>query len=211
MFIELVDTLRCPRAHEESWLVASARHMDARHIVSGTLGCPVCLTEYPIEAGVVDFRAVATEVSSRGTAPPTDDAMRLAAMLDLSDSTGFAVLLGTWGSLAHALTSVVEPPVILVDPPGDIAGAPGISVIRCDGEIPLATGAARAIAIDEGSTSRAASAVRLARTKGRLVAPVTLSLPTGVRELARDERLWVAEREAIASPIVTLHVRRAHT
>ena len=25
MFIELVDTLRCPRPHEESWLVLSAR------------------------------------------------------------------------------------------------------------------------------------------------------------------------------------------
>jgi hypothetical protein len=29
-----------------------------------------------------------------------------------------------------------------------------------------------------------------------------------VRELARDESVWVAEREAAASPIVTLHVRR---
>jgi hypothetical protein len=37
MFIELVDALRCPVPHEESWLVASADRMEARHIVDGTL------------------------------------------------------------------------------------------------------------------------------------------------------------------------------
>jgi hypothetical protein len=32
--------------------------------------------------------------------------------------------------------------------------------------------------------------------------------PPGVRELARDDTQWVGEREASASPLVTLHVRR---
>ena len=45
MFIELVDALRCPVAHAESWLVAAAIRMEARHIVDGTLGCPVCSAE----------------------------------------------------------------------------------------------------------------------------------------------------------------------
>ena len=210
MFIELVDALRCPRAHEESWLVASATRMDARHIVSGTLGCPVCLTEYPIEDGVVDFRADPTPVAARDGGSEQESAMRLAAMLDLADATGFAVLLGAWGSVAGELAAIIETPLILVDPPGGTTGAPGISVLRCDGEIPLASGAARAVAIDVAGSERAASAVRVTRAKGRVLAPADVALPEGVRELARDAQLWVGEREAIASPIVTLHVRRAH-
>ena len=41
MFIELIDTLRCPTPHDESWLVLAADRMAARHVVEGTVGCPV--------------------------------------------------------------------------------------------------------------------------------------------------------------------------
>src|SRR6476469_8084211 len=103
MFIELVDALRCPNAHEETWLVAAALRMEARHIVEGTLGCPVCGAEYPIHDGVVDFRrsGASTSTTSADMHATTDDAMRLAALLDLSTPNGFAVLLGAWGSLAQ--------------------------------------------------------------------------------------------------------------
>jgi len=140
--------------------------------------------------------------------PPAEDPMRLAAMLDLTDAHGFAVLLGAWGSLAVALTTVANTPLIVVDPSDAVRGSPGISVVRCDGEIPLATGAARAVAVDLANTSRLDSAVRVTRSKGRVLAPASVVLPVGVRELARDGHAWVAEREPIASPIVTLHVRR---
>ncbi|CAN5786469.1 hypothetical protein BH11GEM1_BH11GEM1_03290 [soil metagenome] len=208
MFIELIDALRCPVSHEESWLVAAAARIEHRHIVQGTLGCPVCSAEYPIRNGVVDFRRGAGHLASSRPPAHGEPAMRLAAMLDLTDAQGFAVLLGSWGSWATELSAIVETPLILLDPPADIIGAPGISVLRTDGDLPLASGAARAMAIDDGSLERAASAVRATRTKGRVVAPVSLALPDGVRELARDQALWVAEREAAASPWVTLHVRR---
>ena len=209
MFIELVDTLRCPVAHEETWLVAAAIRMESRHIVDGTLGCPVCKAEYPIRGGVADFRRVLQPYTIDGEHADAEQAVRLAAMLGLSDSLGFAVLLGAWGSLAAELSAIVETPLILVDPPRGVTGAPGMSVVRCDGVLPLATGAARAIALDGGSDARIASAVQVTRAKGRLVAAATVALPSGVRELARDERVWVGERETVPSPLVTLHVRRA--
>ncbi len=208
MFIELVDALRCPVPHEESWVVAAATRMEHRHIVHGTLGCPVCSAEYPIRDGVVDFRRSATRHAVHAVAAPDEHALRLAALLDLTEAHGFAVLLGRWGAWAPALSAIVEAPLILVDPPDGMIGAPGISVLRTDGDIPLAAGAARAMAMDDVSAGRAASAVGATRTKGRVVAPVTLALPEGVRELARDDALWVAEREPAASPLVTLHVRR---
>ena len=138
MFIELVDALRCPVPHEESWLVAAAVRMEARHIVEGTLGCPVCAAEYPISGGVVDFRRAGGQVRPAHPVSDAEQAMRLAAMLDLSSADGFAVLLGDWGAHAAQLAAIVELPLILIDPPVDVTGSPGISVLRCDGELPLA-------------------------------------------------------------------------
>ena len=240
MFIELVDALRCPVAHEESWLVASATHTDARHIVDGLLGCPVCHAEYPIRQGVADFRRAAQgETREAGEASPSSEdermgpegiqhgesgapdvhtpphraadsalAMRLAAFLGLADASGFAVLVGAWGAQAPALRELVETPLLLVDPPVGVHGEPGISVIRTDGDIPLAPGSARGIAIDRVPPARLASAIRVARAGGRIVAPASLTRPEEVRELARDAELWVGEKESGRSGLVTLHVRR---
>jgi uncharacterized protein YbaR (Trm112 family) len=208
MFIELVDALRCPVPHEESWLVATPSRMIFRHIVEGTIGCPVCRAEYPVSRGVADFRRGAH--TALPAAAPADDAQaaRLAAFLDLVDPTGFAALLGRWSVHAPALRAMVETPLVVVDPPDETEGEPGISVIRCDGVLPLAPGTARGIAIDEGSDERVASAVLATRPMGRVVAATSVPLPGGVTELARDEAMWVGERQAIASPLVSLHVRR---
>lgn len=210
MFIELVDALRCPVPHEESWLVASATHTEARHIVEGLLGCPVCRAEYPVHRGVVDFRRSTPNDASPPPVPLADreQATRLAAFLNLSDSLGFAVLIGAWCAQASVLREIVETPLVLVDPPPGVEGEPGVSVIRCDGALPLAVGAARGVAMDDAGPARAASAVRATRVAGRLVAPVTVPRPDGVRELARDAELWVGEKEPAASPLITLHVRR---
>ena len=212
MFIELVDALRCPVPHEESWLVASATRMEARHIVDGTLGCPVCRAEYPVRNGVADFRrAPASEVMAPALAVPRGDpatAMRLAAFLGLSDALGFVVLLDAWGAQAAALRELVETPIVLVDPPAGIEGEPGISVVLSDGVPPLALGTARATAVGQSSPDRAAAAVRITRAGGRLLAPVVLPVSDGVREIARDDSLWVGEKEPERSPLVTLHVRR---
>ncbi|MEO5816535.1 MAG: hypothetical protein ABIT20_14780 [Gemmatimonadaceae bacterium] len=209
MFIELVDALRCPVPHEDSWLVAAATRMEARHIVEGTLGCPVCSAEYPIRNGVVDFRRAGGALVSATVAGDPERAMRMAALLNLADAQGFAVLLGEWGAHAHELASIVETPLVVIDPPLDVVGAPGVSVLRCDGDVPLAIGAARAMALDEGSVSRVTSAVRATRAKGRVLAPVTVPLPADVTELARDATMWVGERGTPTSPLVTLHVRRS--
>ncbi len=209
MFIELVDALRCPVPHEESWLVASTGRMVFRHIVEGTLGCPVCKAQYPIRRGIVDFRRAPHALLPPEAPPDDEQATRLAALLDLSDESGFALLLGAWSVHAPLVRGRAETPLMLVDPPEGMEGEPGISGIRCDGVLPIAPGAARGVAIDGGAPARVASAVRATRAKGRLVAPVTLPLPAEVSELARDETVWVGERDAPASPLLTLHVRRS--
>src|SRR4051812_42373152 len=214
MFIELVDALRCPNAHEESWLVVSATTLEARHIREGVLGCPICHAEYPVHGGIADLRRAgdigdSAEASPRSELASMAPAEHLAAMMNLSDPLGFAVLSGRWGERAGELLDLADgPPLLLVDPPTGVLMRPGLSGIRSGLALPLATGAARAVAVDTTERARVASAADATRVGGRVVAPVGAPLPAGLRELARDDAVWVAEREARASPLVTLHVRR---
>ncbi|HKG91357.1 MAG TPA: hypothetical protein VKA84_05685, partial [Gemmatimonadaceae bacterium] len=96
MFIELVDHLRCVRPHEEIWLVAAARRMDGRHIIEGTLGCPVCRAEYPIREGAADFRSRdggAADAGAQAAAVPDEtEVMRAGALLGLVEGGGVALL-----------------------------------------------------------------------------------------------------------------------
>src|SRR4051812_2830577 len=113
MFLPLVDSLRCPIVHEETWLVASIDRVDDRDIITGSLGCPQCLAEYPIHDGIVEF---GDDVSLPAYRAPDDaDAMRLAAALDLTDVRMTAVLQGTWASHAPLMRGFSPSQLLLVN------------------------------------------------------------------------------------------------
>ena len=214
MFIEFVESLRCPVPHEESWLVAAADRMRGRTIVSGLLGCPVCGTRYAIEDGVTYLSVARTVPPSAAAPPPPDDAepLRAAALLALVEPGGTAVLVGAWGRMRSGLRALAEVHLLLVDPPFDVRSEEGVSVVRTAGALPLAPASVRGVALDLAATPNAAllaGAVGALRPRGRLVAPVAVRVPAGVTELARDEREWVAEREAPARPPVIVPLGRA--
>ena len=76
--------------------------------------------------------------------------------------------------------------------------------------LPLAAGSARGVAVDdEIQPERLQSALEVLTAGGRIVAPIALPIPSGVTELARDDRHWVAERMPAprTSGIVSLHRR----
>jgi len=209
VFVEIVDALRCPRDHEESWLVLAAQQTEERHVLEGTLGCPVCRAEYPIHQGVADFTDAATRPAPSGALRALPPADHLAAMLNLGDALGFVVLTGVWGTRADELIETIDaPPLLLVDPPAGVAMGRGLSGLRAGAKLPLATGAARAVATDATDPARVAEAARVARVGGRIVAPAGAPVPEGVRELVRDDAVWVGERQPLPSAPVTLHVRR---
>ena len=211
MFVELVDLLRCPNPHEDTWLVAAADATAERHIVHGTLGCPVCRAEFPVRDGIVHFDADASCAVDDGTLPHLDDgeraaeAMRLAALLDLSSAGGTIVLGGTWQGCADAVLALADVRVLLLDPPRVPALREEVSAVR-GAPMPVAAGGVRGVALDErtADAGRVAAAARALRLGGRLVAPAAAPLPDGVTELARDGRHWVAERAAGPSQLVPL-------
>lgn len=193
MFVELIESLRCPREHDESPLVVTASRTEARHVLEGMLGCPICRAEFPIREGEALFAAGAPAP----TVPPDPEmGMRLAAFLDLTDERGFAILCGAWGAHAEEVRVISNTPLLLVNPPKGVdVSATGI--VRVDDRLPLASQSARAAALDEaGADGLAASAVAAVRSRGRVVGPVALRLPDGVQELTRDALMWIGEKNA---------------
>jgi uncharacterized protein YbaR (Trm112 family) len=210
MFTPLVDILRCPNAHEETWLVASIDRAEDRDILDGTLGCPICLAEYPIRAGVVRF----AEVVAPASIPAHEhDAVRLAAALDLTDARMTALLHGAWGALAPILRGESPAQLLLVNPPAGISSGDGVSIVTAE-TAPVARGSVDAVAVGrDASDAMIASLVASVKAGARVVGPIARALPEGLTELARDEEIWVAQIETAAAsrpvPIVRA-ARRPH-
>lgn len=212
MFIELVDTLRCPRAHDETWLVARIDRLDGRHIVTGSLGCPICNAQYPIAGGILDMRDVDAaailppDLVASVLPPNDDDVARAAALLGLSEPGGVVVLSGGAALLADRLEELTSVNLILVSPTSPVPRSPFRSIVLTSDRLPLATGAVKGVLADAATATPAFlnDAQRALSTGGRLVAPAHTPLPAGVDELARDAREWVAVKGASPSGMVSL-------
>jgi uncharacterized protein YbaR (Trm112 family) len=201
VFIPLVDMLRCVNAHEETWLVASIERSENRFIVEGTLGCPICLAEYPIHDGVVFF-ADRTRTEPDAT-PSESEAVRLAAALNLTEPRMTAVLHGKWGMHAHILRGIAPVQLILLNPPLGVGSGDGVSVIVSDA-VPFAQRTLDAAAFDatvspETRDSTLVALQRSVRQNGRMLADAAVAVPDGLTELARDADVWVAELSAAPS------------
>jgi len=190
VFIPLVDILRCPRPHDETWLVASIDRAEGRDIVDGTLGCPICSAEYPIRDGVVDFGGA--PAATPYIAPRDDEAVRLAAALDLTDARAIALLQGAWGAHAPLIRSISPAQLLLVNPPEGVASGDGISIVR-GATAPVAASTVHGAAVSTtASAAMISSLVPAVRAGGRLLAPTGMPIPDGFAQLARDADVWVA-------------------
>lgn len=229
MHLELVELLRCPVTHAPSVLVASADVIADRYVIEGVLGCPQCYAEYAIRDGVTHFvtgepaRASIESGSNLASVNETNDdsvaAMRLAAQLGLSAGRSVFALDGYDITTMGAMREIVAARVVLFNP-SQLDGAAfsteqrqnallvaPVGVATCGEILPLVPGKFDGIAVRASSVSSQLleHAVSALRSGGRLVANVGAALPAGMRELVRDERVWVAEREAAASaPIAIL-------
>jgi len=197
MFVELLEKLRCPNEHEPSALIAAASRTVDRHIIEGTLGCPVCHAEFAIRKGALELGGSSiTPVLAYGAL--SDERMvRTGALLGLDERGGIYVLDFISAHFTAGLCDI-SPHSRFVALSGDaqIDGASGVITGHGDA-IPLADECARGIVLDRATPELLRSAVRVLAPGGRLVAPADAPVPNGVTELARDERQWVAERDAV--------------
>ena len=129
MLLELTEALRCPRPHEESYVICVPITRDGVDVVRGGLFCPVCKAEYAILDRVVWF------------APPGPAAADVAAselsvkaaltFLDLQGQGGFVVLAGNAGRLAAGLAAELPGVgVVAVNPPEGVEPSVSLTVVR---------------------------------------------------------------------------------
>jgi len=212
VYVDLIDRLRCTGEHADTWLVAAATRTAHRHLIEATLGCHECGAEFEIRDGELWIGA---RVERAPMPVSADEAMRAAALLRLEER-GLYLLEGGWGSLAAALEQVLDVDIILVDPPAEVsvraaaaaaASGGGDDVVgKCTlrgvgDRWPIAGAALHGIAIERATSARLHDALRVLRTGGRLVAPADVAVPAAARELARDERHWVAEKVGDVVPL----------
>jgi hypothetical protein len=108
---------------------------------------------------------------------------------------------------ADALLAQTGVLILAVNAPEGAAAAHSRLVVHH--ALPLGVGTVRGVRLDaaHGGAGWLDSAWRALEPAGRLVAPTTAPLPTGVVELARDEREWVAEVQSAASGLIPLRRR----
>ena len=218
MRVDTIELLRCPAAHEAAPLVTVADARNGERLMSGTLGCPVCGTEYELRDGVVYLTPhdAGKMCVSFQRDTPLDNVLRIAALLGLAEPTGRVMLCGTHGSAASEIERVTGAYCIAVN-----AGAVNTSavdamahgndvtiadqlVIAVDRTLPVANASLHGLALDAKHAVLVDDATRAVCIGGRIVAPASTPVPQGLRELARDEHEWVAQVEAALTAPVQL-------
>jgi len=207
VFIELLDLLRCPKPHDDTWLVASFKTVSNRFVESGTLGCPICSAQYPIENGVADF--------SGGLSSPSCDEQRAAAghrreelatragaFLDATEPGATVVLGGVWSYAAEELSNLAEVRVIALNPAPGVKETPTVGLVRAAADIPLAGDSCLGVAVDAWfNLGIVASAARVVRPGGRVVGPANFPPLPELAVLAQDADYWVARKTPTIIPL----------
>lgn len=207
MFIELIDLLRCPKSHEDTWLVASFKTVSNRFVESGTLGCPLCSAQYPIEGGVVDFTGGVSSPScedQRAAASHRREelATRAGAFLDATEPGATVVLGGVWSYAAEELSNLAEVRVLALNPGPGVHETANVGLVRVAADIPLAGESCLGVAVDAWFNSGiVASAARAVRPAGRVVGPTNIPPPAELAVLAQDDDYWVARKTPTIIPL----------
>ena len=195
MDLAIAQRLTCPRPHATTTLVARVDELVGGRLFRGLLGCPECNGEWDVAGGVARFGPCATHAAVDGP-----DAAAVGAFLGLTEPEGIVVVDGLDSQVADALSRDFGAVVVALDP---VQAGSGSNVIVGAERVPLATASARGVVLLRAGRDApfAASAVAALVPAGRMLATASLPVPPGVRELARDAHLWVAERERLGVPV----------
>ncbi len=210
MHIEFIDLLRCPRDHEQSWLVAAFYRMEGRTVIDARLGCHVCGAEYVIREGAAFFdegeadphlspltgrRFRDDERDAQTEAEREAGSTRIAAFLNLTRPGTLALLTGKWARSAEAVAELANSRILALNPDSLAGGSDSVAEIHASGRVPLAEHSLDGVALDElhSTPFMFGEAARLLRLGGRLAAAGAAKLPPQFRELARDVNDVVAE------------------
>lgn len=198
MFIELTEALRCPRTHDEAYLVCIPLEMDGRRVTRGGLGCPVCRAEYPIVEGVVWFAAPGSARLLPSASEPDYDAEALSDFLGVMGRGGYVAVVGGAARHAVALAGLLDGVhVVAVNAPPDAARGPAVSELVSPAMLPLKSRYLRAVVVgaDHAAPPWPEEAARVLLPGMRAVIADPTVVVAGLGELARGGGLFVGQKE----------------
>lgn len=221
MDIALSDLLTCPRCGPTHGLILLPEEVRDRRVVSGVLGCPNCRERYRVEGAVADLRGGSEEGEDAGgavaeggelTTGDGEAALRLAALLGLSEGGGMVLIAGPSAVLAPGVAELAPGTSMITSAeaeslPGETGSPPeaesaggGVSRLRLGRLLPLRSGSLRGVALTGVYAERVEEGARLLAPAGRLVldpAPADAGIrleSAGLRSLVSEGGVVVAGR-----------------
>jgi uncharacterized protein YbaR (Trm112 family) len=203
VFIELVEYLRCPATHDETYLVLVLEEIIGRDVRRGSVGCPVCRAEYPVVDGIAEFGGDEWCDAATDPGDPLPDPEVVHALLGLASPGGYVVLVGSATRLARQLGELLGGVHFVgVNPPPDVEASPLLSPLRATRLIPLRTSSVRGVVVgaEHARSPWLEQGMRVLLNRQRLVVLREVDEVPGTERLAASQGLWVGEkREATYS------------
>jgi uncharacterized protein YbaR (Trm112 family) len=175
MHLLLTDRLACVRCGPEFGLILMAEELRDRRVIRGSLGCANCRERYPVEEGFADLRSPPRERERAELPEAPDDpeeAVRLAALLGLTEGSGRILLTGEAVARAARLAGMVDGVEVVALHAGmrRVTEEAGVSRISAAGRLPFFDGSFRGIVLTApGVSGWLDEAVRTLAPGGRLL------------------------------------------
>ncbi len=223
MHLFLTDRLACPRCGPDFGLILLADEVRNQRVLDGSLGCPNCRERYPVREGFGDLRVPPrrplSEASLEATAGAggtegADGAVRIGAMLGVTEGPGLLLLKGPEGRHGQALARILPGVEVVVLDPHQWRGVEqeGVSRLASGSRLPFRSNSFRGVLLSgETSEVEIREAARVAGPSARVVA---LGAPggavgwleaLGLEILMNDEGVVVARWDPHGpEPLVTL-------
>jgi uncharacterized protein YbaR (Trm112 family) len=174
----VTDRLACPRCGPEFGLILLADRVEDRRVLEGGFGCANCRERYPVRGGFADLRpppAGPLSDEPHASDPGPDDpegALRLAAMLGVTEGPATLLLAGVPARQAERLAAMVKGVEVVALHPGlrQRSEEPGVSRAHAGAVLPFFSMTFRGVALDaEWGASHLAEAFRVTAPGARVV------------------------------------------
>ncbi len=159
MHLLLTDRLACPRCGPEHGLILVAHAMEDRRVRRGLLGCSNCREEYPVVDGVADLRPpprAGRPAFDPASEPPSEESMKLAALLGVTEGPAHVLLLGPGSAHAAGLAAAVSELEVVAASGGfpEASQQAGVSpIVVGGGRLPFFSSVLRGVALDGNTAS----------------------------------------------------------
>jgi uncharacterized protein YbaR (Trm112 family) len=171
MHLLLTDILTCPYCGHDHGLILRADAIVDRRVRHGALGCPDCRRNFPIVDGTARLAPEVEAAPAAEPPPAAVPALRIAALLALHTTRGFALLAGPAAASACEVQAMIpDAQLIVVDTTAGGASEPECASHLVIGDkLPIRSQALGAIWLSgESAARRLEDAARALHPTGRL-------------------------------------------